>query len=210
MSDDNLVGQRFGFLTVIEDLGRTKKKSRRIVKAICECGAEKTYRLDTLKAKGSRRTVSCGCKKGGTEPRHGHNTKAGPSRTYSSWQSMITRCTNKRCHAYPRYGGRGIKVCGRWMVFDNFLSDMGEIPDRQTLGRIDNDGDYCPENCRWETYSQQNRNRNNNAIIEMDGVSRCQAEWEEVLGLPRGIIHQRLKAGWSEHDALHREARRAG
>ena len=93
--------------------------------------------------------------------KHGHAARRGgaPSRTYRTWVNMLTRCTNPKVAAYHYYGARGISVCNRWVAFKNFLEDMGERPDDLTLDRIDNDGDYTPENCRWVTRAEQNENK---------------------------------------------------
>lgn len=91
--------------------------------------------------------------------RHGHASYGKASRTYKSWRAMLDRCTNPNKDNYAQYGGRGIKVCANWTFFDNFLADMGERPEGRTLDRIDTDGNYEPENCRWATLAAQQRNK---------------------------------------------------
>src|SRR5579884_706174 len=92
-------------------------------------------------------------------------------RTYHAWWSMVARCTNPAKSDWPRYGGRNIRVCERWRKYENFLRDMGHCPDGLTLGRIDNNGDYEPGNCRWETWAQQYANRRSNKG-ELHGIAK--------------------------------------
>lgn len=108
--------------------------------------------------------------------RHGHNTrKAGQTKTYRSWAAMVRRCRNPNTLDWPRYGGRGIKVCDRWLVFENFLADMGERPKGKfSLDRIDNDKDYGPDNCRWATDIEQAANRKKRTHWDM-------SHWDPVI-----------------------------
>lgn len=111
---------------------------------------------------------------------------------------MLTRCRDDR----PRYGGRGITVDPRWERFENFLADMGERPEGYTLDRIDNDGPYSPENCRWATYVAQSNNRSNNRWLTYDGRTQTVSEWAREVGVSRQRIDQRLRAGWSATETL--------
>lgn len=122
----------------------------------CDCGTEKVIRESSVRF---QEIQSCGCF--GREQRrkavlkHGQTT----SREYSSWEHMQARCRNRRFKQWDDYGGRGIKVCGRWSSFENFLADMGKRPAGKTLDRIDNNGNYEPANCKWSTPSEQQFNR---------------------------------------------------
>lgn len=124
---------------------------------------------------------------------------------------MRQRCMNPNAQAWPRYGGRGIKVCERWDAFEAFLADMGERPSpNHSLDRIDNDGDYCPENCRWTDRKTQQNNTRGNRYIELDGERLTLSQWEERMGLTRDVIRQRLLLGWSEERAVRTPVRRYG
>ena len=108
---------------------------------------------------------------------------------------MRKRCFCKTAWQYPRYGGRGIGVCARWESFENFLADMGERPAGMTLDRIDNDGHYSPDNCRWVPRVLQVRNRSNTVMIEAFGKNLSIAEWAQKLGLSYDTLLQRKRRG---------------
>jgi hypothetical protein len=125
------------------------------------------------------------------------------SRTFKTWDAMRYRCNNPQSKDYPNYGGRGIRVCDRWLnSFEAFLADMGERPSGMTLDRIDGDGDYCKENCRWATPLQQNRNRRSNVILEFQGDAGPISYWAEKVGLERKTLEYRIRVGWDVERAL--------
>jgi len=129
---------------------------------VCECGNKVIVRGICLRA---GRRQSCGClqvetqRRNRDQTRHGHARKGGPSPTYITWKSMLQRCNDPNATGYERYGGRGIKVCARWLVFESFLSDMGERPEGRSLDRRDNEKGYEKSNCRWATRLEQRHNR---------------------------------------------------
>lgn len=135
--------------------------------------------------------------------RHGHKVDGIASKTYKSWSCMLQRCCNPNNGGYKDYGGRGITVCEeRKQSFSNFLLDMGECPEGLTLGRIDNNGNYCKENCEWQTMEKQQNNTRHNRLLVLNGVTHTLMEWSRITGLPKGRIHNRLYRGWTVERAL--------
>lgn len=199
----NLVGQKFGRLTVVERSGLSATGKATWVCA-CDCGRQHTAVGTELR---SGHTSSCGCwrveRNRTSDLRHGMRGTA----TYKTWEAMKTRCGNPASKSYPGYGGRGIKVCERWTIFENFLADMGERPNGTTLDRWpDNNGNYEPGNCRWASKQEQQRNTTANVLVEFEGQTLTQAAWAERLGISQATLSYRLRRGWSVSDALTRKA----
>lgn len=115
---------------------------------------------------------------------------------------MIGRCHNPNSSGYSSYGGRGITVCERWRDFANFLADMGERPEGKTLDRIDGSLGYFPENCRWATVGEQNRNTRRNHNVTYNGETHCVSEWARRAGISHETLRGRLAKGWSMDRAL--------
>lgn len=116
---------------------------------------------------------------------------------------MKKRCGNSKSKAYHNYGGRGIKVCDRWLEsFENFFEDVGPRPEGLTLDRIDNDLGYFKENCRWASYKDQANNTRTNKFVEFNGKTLSVSQWERELGFVSGTVKQRLYSGWPVERAL--------
>jgi hypothetical protein len=198
----DLTGNIFGCLRVVRFAGQLVPKNRKsYYECICDaCGKTVFMASDNLSRPAKNK--SCGCLKGKSSVET--HTKHGMSKTptYKCWCEMLYRCHNPNSDCYERYGGRGIGVNKRWLKFENFLSDMGERPPGKTLDRIDNNGDYSPDNCRWATPKEQSLNRRSNVKIEYQGETRSISEWAKITRLPRQTIEHRLKANWTLQEIL--------
>lgn len=196
MSSELEIGRRFGRLTVTGEAERA-----RYVKCVCDCGTTKDILIRNLMRDATKR---CGCLHREQLANRKRTHGATDSLAWKRWRSMISRCTMQNTKSYPRYGGRGIKICDSWrQSFDAFLADMGNCPGSEwTVERDDYNGNYEPGNCRWATRKEQNRNSSHNRMIEFDGQSRCLSEWAEVVGINYRTLATRLGKGWSIHRAL--------
>lgn len=195
----NLIGKTFGLLTVISrDVDDKRKDVRWFCK--CECGTVKSLFAMQLKA---GKTKSCGCKI--AEEARARATTHGLTRTkeHRSWCSMNARCNNPNHHAYGIYGGRGIKICARWKSFELFLADMGPRPSLEySLDRINNDGDYEPDNCRWATQLEQRLNNSGIRLVTINGKTQRLIDWARESGFPYYVLFKRLEAGWEPIRAI--------
>jgi len=192
-------GQKFGKLVAIEQARNPRGKL--MWQCLCDCGNE-TLASPTALRDGIKR--SCGCLR--SENMRKLATTHGLSHThelYSMWCGMKTRCSNPNFEAYPNYGGRGIRVCERWLNFQNFIEDMHPRPSKDhSIDRIDNDGDYCPENCRWSLWKEQMNNSRNNTILTVCGISRTLTQWASIMSINYGMLQTRVFNGWPPELAI--------
>ena len=204
----DLAGVRFGRLAVV---GRAANdgSGRAVWSCLCDCGNLASVKSSSLV---NAHTRSCGCL--GREVRISNGVRVGRAQVhafsksamtpeYRTWEAMITRCHNPEVNSYANYGGRGIVVCPQWREsFEQFVLDMGARPAGCSIERIDNNGPYTPENCRWATRTEQANNRRNTRWITVNGETRTLSEWARITGLAWHTIYNRLVSGWSEDAAI--------
>jgi hypothetical protein len=207
----NRVGEKYNRLTFVRptSIDTTSGDMRWIVR--CDCGKESELRA-TVVVRG--KTKSCGCiaidilranakKRIGVPLKHGHSTNGKRTSEYSIYKTMKARCYNKNSKNYIRYGGRGIAVCDRWLEsFDNFYADMGSRPSSlHSIDRVNNDGPYSPDNCRWATKKEQSDNSTNPIVIEFNGVSMNLTGWAKSIGINLSSLTERI-GKWGIERAL--------
>ena len=207
----DLTGRRFGKLTVIGIANKKKngKDRHRRWLCKCDCGNDVVVATDKLN-RGD--TKSCGCLKIEISKekiiKYGKpNIKHGKSRTriYNIYNHMTRRCFDKKDQNYINYGGRGVTVCREWKndfsAFYKWSIENG-YKEYLTIDRIDNNGNYCPENCRWATNEEQQNNKRNNVFIEINGLKMTISQVAKKAGLSEKAMWWRVKNGWSGKDLL--------
>lgn len=193
-------GNRFGRLEILA-VGKTAGTYNYRAVYRCDCGTVRSTAVATLQTGQSK---SCGCLVREKTTKHGLHK----SPLYRVWVRMHQRCYDPKIEKYPHYGGRGITVCERWHDVTKFHEDMSPLyRDGLWLDRIDNDGPYSPENCRWTARSTQQRNKRNNIVISFNGRSQVLQDWCDELGIRYGLVWDRIRAGWEPVKALSTPAR---
>ncbi len=203
MPRENVIGQRYGLLTITKDLPDAMDGAgrwRRMVECVCDCGNTTEKKLITLRHQSKHHITSCGCnRKGKPSPNLKHNMTL--TKEYKAWKAMKRRCYAVNDISYPRYGGRGITVCKRWRdSFKEFYKDMGPMPKgrRVSLERTNNHRPYQKGNCRWATPQEQANNRSNNKLIG----GKTLAQHAREHNIHPDLVGRRLKRGWSLEKAL--------
>lgn len=205
---NEMIGKKYGKLTVVSIEHQNK---RTLLNCQCDCGNHISREVYMI---GSGIVSSCGCSKGEALKRYNSSGKRSKGcfkdgrslhPLYGTWFQMISRCENPNSNHYDRYGGRGIKVCEEWHDFWKFIewsNSVGGRPQGYTLDRINNDGNYEPNNCRWANWRTQKTNTSANVFLEYNGVRKTMIEWCEELNINYRTLNNRINRGWSVEKAL--------
>lgn len=196
----NYIGKKINHVTVLGVYESEENPTSKFWEFKCDCG-NTFYCFPSVVLSGHKK--SCGCLKKNQNKTHGMWN----SGFYHTWWSMMQRCYNPEHHNYPNYGARGIKVCEEWHKVENFVAwarlTVGKKDRKLTVDRIDVNGDYCPENCRWATNKEQSRNMRTNRIETIDGISKPFSEWCEEYNIATEVVYQRCNTlGWKFETAL--------
>lgn len=190
------IGTVFGRLTVTE-IVRRKGPAYGYVVCVCSCGGTCKTTKSLL-----RRGLAVSCGNAGCKNSKRRNYNKDDSR-YLIWLGMLSRCYEAVNKDYKNYGGRGIGVCTRWRSFNLFCEDMGQRPSpKHSIDRIDNNGNYCPENCRWATPICQSNNKRTNIRLTLNGETHTLAEWSRILKINTTTLSYRVRAGQSIEQIL--------
>lgn len=198
----DLTGQRFSAVVVLER-AENSKRNEVMWRCRCDCGKEFITRARSLR---SGEVTSCGClgkehavaamKKANTK--HGASPHRGYTKLYNTWLRMKGRCNRPTATSYKYYGGRGISVCEEWendfAVFRDWALANG-YKEGLSIDRIDVNGNYCPENCRWITMKEQQKNKRNVNPITWNGETHTIPEWAEITGIGYGVLYKQIKEG---------------
>lgn len=205
MRAEDLTGQHFGRLIAIKRVGQTKGGNA-LWLCRCDCGNEKIVAGSNLK---NGHTRSCGCLHSeiASVATTKRNTKHGlrHEHLYNTWAKMKARCYSRGCKDFVNYGGRGVVVCDEWcndyVAFRDWALANGYCEDL-TIDRIDVNGNYEPNNCRWATRAEQNNNKRNNRLIEFCGEVHNISEWAKIVGVKYDTLWMRINRGWPVERAL--------
>lgn len=192
----DITDEKFGMLTAIMPVGRDVSGNIQWL-CKCECGNKLPVLRGNL-CKGNSKSCGCDRMRGATKHGLAHTPE------YKPWTTMKYRCDNPNNSSYHKYGARGIKVCKRWRDFAFFMKDMGSKPTSEhSIERIDNEGDYTPENCRWALPYEQARNTRQNRWITYNGKTLCLTDWSKKFGIKYQTLSHRLNnPKMSIHDAF--------
>ena len=198
------VNDRVGSMTVINVKLAKHLGEETVLTMKCDCG-----KIFDISARKLGRRKSCGCLKKDANTRRFWKHGLRGSRIYNIWYKMIARCEKPETAFYERYGGRGIQVCKEWHDISSFYawSITNGYDDSKTIDRINNDGNYEPNNCRWTDPLTQANNTSANVRISIDGVIKNICEWADELGIKRATVCQRVARGWNLRDALFKPLR---
>ena len=202
----DITGQRFGRWTVIEPAGKTSD-NHKLWHCRCDCGIERNVVGKELR---NGKSKSCGCLSTDTfrETITKHGLRYHP--LYVTWCNIHARCENSNNPEYKHYGGRGIRVCDEWKDVTSFIgwAEANGYRSGLQIDRIDNNGNYEPDNCRFVTHTGNQNNKRTNRLLTYEGRTQTISQWAKELNVPSDRIRSRLNMGWNVEDVLFKPKQR--